>query len=132
MKRSRAGVTGEGGLRRPVTSPRRSFRSCAVARWPQPRADYLCRDLSFRDYFEGARQLAGDGQVRGYLSRAFRSEADGQFRLAVPAPLFSDHRWSGVVMATLGTATALVGGLLSLALGLWVARRLVRAWPAAG
>jgi hypothetical protein len=80
----------------------------AVARAPAPPAGYLGSDYSWRDYFAGARAMAARGKRGGHVSRAFRSEADGQYKFAVSSPVYDgEGAWLGVLVATLGTDSAL-------------------------
>jgi eukaryotic-like serine/threonine-protein kinase len=79
-----------------------------VARAPAPPAGYLGADFSWRDYFTGAKRLAERGRRGGHISRAFRSEADGQYKFALSAPVYGEGgAWLGVLVATLGTDSAL-------------------------
>jgi serine/threonine-protein kinase len=75
-----------------------------LARAPFVAVDNRGRSYQFRDYFQGAAELARQGQRKPYVSRAYRSEADGNFEVAISSPVFdASGRWVGV----------LVGGLYS-------------------
>ncbi len=79
----------------------------AVARAPFAPPGYLGSDYSWRDYFAGARRLGERGHRTGYVSRGFSSEADGVYRFAVAAPVHDGDAWGGVLMAAIGTNSAL-------------------------
>jgi serine/threonine-protein kinase len=75
-----------------------------IAHAPPPPPGRLGRSYAWRDYFIGAHRLGVAGHAGGYISRAFRSEADERTKFAVAAPV--GHA-GAVVMVTLGTDSAL-------------------------
>jgi serine/threonine-protein kinase len=79
----------------------------AIIRAPVVPDGYIGTDYSWRDYFIGARQLGETGQRAGYVTRAFRSEADTYYRFAVAAPIYDGNTWSGVISAAIVTDTTL-------------------------
>jgi eukaryotic-like serine/threonine-protein kinase len=79
-----------------ITSPRGE----PVAQWPEPVPQARGRNYAFRDYFQGALRLArlcvpGHPGRRPtpfvYVSRAFRSEANGALEFAFATPLVRDE-----------------------------------------
>ncbi|HEY3446375.1 MAG TPA: serine/threonine protein kinase [Myxococcales bacterium] len=83
-------------------------RGRVIARWPIPDFDYFCTDFEWRDYFRGARRLGEAGRRETYVSRAYKSEADGGFKFALANPVFGPGgAWQGVLIATVGTSSAL-------------------------
>jgi serine/threonine-protein kinase len=80
----------------------------AMARWPEPPRDFLLRTFGWRDYFQGARRLAVQGQRASYVSRAFKSEADDRYRIAVSAPVYDEQgAWLGVLVGMVETGSTL-------------------------
>jgi len=82
------------------------------ARTSAKSAEYLRRNFAFRDYFDGARQLApeacastpsGAAPRKAHIARAYTSESDGHFEFAISAPLCRDGRWLGVLGGTIAT-----------------------------
>jgi hypothetical protein len=67
----------------------------------------LGKDYSWRDYFLGARRLGEAGLRAGYISRAVLSESDGIWMFGIAAPVYDEDRWAGVLLATIGTDSAL-------------------------
>lgn len=83
-------------------------RGIAIARAPVPPYDYVGKDFSFRDYFIGAKRLGEAGDRGTYAGKALWSEADGQLKLSLSAPVLdSQNRWVGVVNATIGSDSSL-------------------------
>jgi serine/threonine protein kinase len=78
-------------------------------------AEYISRSFEFRDYFRGARTLArsecasGAPSNRGaelrtaYLSRAHLSESEGEFEIAIAAPVCDEMGFIGVLGATIAS-----------------------------
>jgi eukaryotic-like serine/threonine-protein kinase len=92
-----------------------------VAQWPEPVPQVRGRTYAFRDYFQGAVRLArlcvpGDPGRRPtpfvYVSRAFRSEANGALEFAFATPLVRDDDCAlqGVFVITYG-AKAVFGAV---------------------
>jgi hypothetical protein len=67
----------------------------------------LGMDYSWRDYYFGARRLGEAGLRAGYISRALLSETEGIWMFGIAAPVYDGDRWAGVLLATLGTDSAL-------------------------
>ncbi len=67
----------------------------------------LGKDYSWRDYFLGARRLGEAGLRAGYISRAMLSETEGIWMFGIAAPVYDAGRWIGVLLATIGTDSAL-------------------------
>jgi serine/threonine-protein kinase len=83
-------------------------RGVVMARWPEPPPGFLTKNFAWRDYFQGAARLGSRGAHGSYVSRAFQSEANGHYRVAISAPVFGlDGRWLGVITGMLGTGQAL-------------------------
>jgi serine/threonine-protein kinase len=83
-----------------------------LARWPKP-SKIIYWDFSWRDYFKGARQLAREGRHGTYVSRAFQSHEDEDYRFAISAPVYDAQRqWIGVIVGMAKTGRSL--GALSL------------------
>jgi hypothetical protein len=100
-----------------VTSPEGE----PVAQWPEPVPQARGRNYAFRDYFQGALRLArlcvpGHPARRPtpfvYVSRAFRSEANGALEFAFATPLLreDDCALQGVFVITYG-AKAVFGAV---------------------
>ncbi|WP_395839266.1 protein kinase [Archangium violaceum] len=78
------------------------------AHWPAPPEGFLGGDLGWRDYFQGAAQLARKGRHASYFSRVFKSEVDGRHRFALSSPVYDENgQWLGVVAAMVGTGSML-------------------------
>ena len=67
----------------------------------------LGKDYSWRDYFLGARRLGEAGLRGGYISRAMLSETGGIWMFGIGVPVYDEGRWAGVLLATIGTDSAL-------------------------
>jgi len=67
----------------------------------------LGKDYSWRDYFLGARRLGEAGLRAGYISRALLSESEDIWIFGIAAPVYDEGRWAGVLLATIGTDSAL-------------------------
>jgi serine/threonine protein kinase len=76
--------------------------------------EYLNRSFAFRDYFQGARELGrrvcANGASKGtsdqpaaYLSRAHISESEGEFEIAISAPVCDATGWIGILAATISS-----------------------------
>ncbi|WP_438004062.1 serine/threonine protein kinase [Sorangium sp. So ce321] len=75
--------------------------------WPRasaPRGNY-----DFRDYFQGARRLAeGTDPGVAYVSRAFESETDHNYKFALAAPIRgASGEFAGALIATIATDSRL-------------------------
>lgn len=80
----------------------------ARAHWPAPPEGFLGEDFEWRDYFQGAAQLARKGRHASYVSRVFESEVDGHYRFALSTPVYDENgQWLGVVAAMVGTGSML-------------------------
>jgi len=85
------------------------------ARTTRRSEEYIRRSFEFRDYFRGARALAlaecsndasaGPRSELGtaYLSRAHVSESEGEFEIAISAPICDERGWIGVLGATISS-----------------------------
>ncbi|HET7545114.1 MAG TPA: protein kinase [Polyangiaceae bacterium] len=84
------------------------------ARTTRRSEEYANRSFEFRDYFRGARALAlaecsneaspGPRELgTGYLGRAHASESDGEFEIAISAPVCDERGWIGVLGATISS-----------------------------
>ncbi len=88
-------------------------RGRIIGFWSQSQRDVLGKDFGWRDYFQGARRLAAEGQRAAYVSRAFQSEGDGKDVFALSTPVYAaDGTWLGVLATTVATGSRL--GLLRL------------------
>jgi len=67
----------------------------------------LGKDYSWRDYFLGARRLGEAGLRAGYISRALLFETEDIWIFGIAAPVYDEGRWAGVLLATIGTDSAL-------------------------
>ena len=67
----------------------------------------LGKDYLWRDYFLGAQRLGEVNLRAGYISRAVLSETEGIWMFGIAAPVYDDGRWAGVLLATIGTDSAL-------------------------
>jgi hypothetical protein len=80
----------------------------ALARWLKPPEDFLFKNYEWRDYFQGAKQLTAERRQASYISRAFKSEADGRFRIAISAPIYDTRgAWLGVIVGLMETGSTL-------------------------
>jgi hypothetical protein len=81
-----------------------------VARAPFIAKDNRGRVYRFRDYFRGAEEMAklGPRDRKAYVSRAYRSEADGRYELAISFPVFdAADRWVGVLAGSMYSGSTL-------------------------
>jgi hypothetical protein len=76
--------------------------------------EYLSRSFAFRDYFQGARELAQGACANGaskvvsdqrpaYLGRSHISESEGAFEIAISAPVCDARGWLGILGATISS-----------------------------
>ncbi len=66
------------------------------------------RSYTFRDYYRGVKALADEGRRAAYVSRAFSSEGDDVYVIAIAYPVHDDaDRWVGIVGGVLTTGSAL-------------------------
>lgn len=72
-----------------------------------PPSNTIGRRYAFRDYFRGAEELARHGEQKAHVSRAYRSEADGNYSIAISFPVRDGERWVGTLAASLFTGSAL-------------------------
>jgi eukaryotic-like serine/threonine-protein kinase len=86
------------------------------ARTTQRSEEYLRRSFEFRDYFREARALAKSECPNGgaassrrseartaYLGRVHRSENEGEFEIAISAPVCDERGWIGILGATISS-----------------------------
>lgn len=85
------------------------------ARTTQRSEEYISRSFAFRDYFREARALAltecsPEGTTTpsleprpAYLGRVHRSESQGEFEIAISAPVCDERGWIGVLGATISS-----------------------------
>ena len=74
---------------------------------PLDHKNVIGRNYEWRDYFRHARGRGRRGIREAFVARSIRSETDNRYHFAIAAPIFRDGQWSGVVLATLLTDTAL-------------------------
>jgi serine/threonine-protein kinase len=81
----------------------------ATRRWPMPpSSDFLCKEFSWLTYVRVARANGERGSRSVNVGRVFRSEADGQWRFGLSAPVFDEEgRFVGVVGAGIVTDSRL-------------------------
>jgi serine/threonine-protein kinase len=79
-----------------------------LGHWPPPKQPILGKNYGFRGYFRGARELGQRRLPGAFLGPAYRGESSEQleFPFAVPV-LGSSGEWLGVVVGSLGVASAL-------------------------
>jgi hypothetical protein len=78
-----------------------------LAQGPTVAPHVLGLSFAFRDYFQGAVQLAASGRPGVYMARAFRSESNKVLAFALSAPVRGPHgELLGVVAATLSAKAA--------------------------
>ncbi|HEX9620852.1 MAG TPA: protein kinase, partial [Polyangiaceae bacterium] len=76
----------------------------AIERYPKAVFEVLGKNYAFRDYFQGARELGRQGRREAHFARVYRSESDGEVKVALKAPLLDDDgTWLGVTGALIGT-----------------------------
>jgi serine/threonine-protein kinase len=85
------------------------------ARTTRRSEEYMQRSFEFRDYFRGARTLALAQCPRGtrgdpaaetrsaYLGRVHRSESEGEFEIAISAPVCDERGFIGILGATIAS-----------------------------
>jgi hypothetical protein len=86
------------------------------ARTTQKSEEYMRRAFEFRDYFREARALAASECPNGgaaspspsetrtaYLGQVHRSESDGEFEIAISAPVCDERGWIGILGATISS-----------------------------
>jgi serine/threonine protein kinase len=85
------------------------------ARTTRRSEEYIQRSFEFRDYFRGARALAlsecstdaslgqQSEQRSAYLGRVHASESEGEFEIAISAPICDERGWIGVLGATISS-----------------------------
>lgn len=74
-------------------------------------AEYISRSFEFRDYFRGARTLGRSECASGassnlrtaYLGRTHLSESEGEFEIAIAAPVCDEMGFIGVLGATIAS-----------------------------
>lgn len=79
------------------------------ARWPAPLIDdYFCRDFSWRSYFKEARLQAKSASPAVTIGRAVQSEANGNWRISLSAPILDENgAFAGVVSAAVASDSSL-------------------------
>jgi hypothetical protein len=77
--------------------------------WPPPPDPAIFdRSFKFRDYFRGAMPLTTGEEKGVYITRAFHSEGDGQFKFGLTAPVFDrTHAWVGFLVGMKSADSAL-------------------------
>jgi eukaryotic-like serine/threonine-protein kinase len=68
------------------------------------------RNYEWRDYFRGAAKLAERRRHSTYISPAFKSENDDDYKFAISAPVYRNGTWVGVLIAAVA-AQAKLGSL---------------------
>jgi serine/threonine-protein kinase len=75
---------------------------------PGVSAAVMGRSFKFRDYYRGAEELDKQGRRAAYVSRAYRSEGDGDFEIAISFTVRdAADRKVGLLVATIPTGSAL-------------------------
>jgi hypothetical protein len=74
-----------------------------ISHSPSVASRTIGENYAWREYFRGAQRLGEAGLRAGYISRAFRSEADKLYKFGIAAPVYDSGAWVGVLMATIGT-----------------------------
>jgi serine/threonine-protein kinase len=75
---------------------------------PGVSADVMGRSFKFRDYYRGAEELEKHGRRAAYVSRAYRSEGDGDYEISISyAVRDAAERKVGLLVATIPTGSAL-------------------------
>jgi serine/threonine-protein kinase len=76
----------------------------AIARHPRPLFEFRGKSYAFRDYFQRARALGRQGRREAHFARAYRSEGDGETKVALSVPVIDDDgAWLGVIGGLIGT-----------------------------
>lgn len=69
-------------------------------------ADVMGRSFKFRDYYRGAEEVETQGRRAAYVSRAYRSEGDGDYEIAISFPVHdAADRKVGLLVATIPTGS---------------------------
>jgi serine/threonine-protein kinase len=79
-----------------------------ISRAPGVARDNRGLSFGFRDYFRGAAQRGAEKKRAAYVSRAFHSEGDGSYEVALAVPVFdAAGEWIGVLGGAVPTGAAL-------------------------
>lgn len=78
-----------------------------IGRAPRVTVDVMGRSFKFRDYYRGAEELERQGRRAAYVSRAYRSEGDGDYEIAISFTVRDGaDRRVGLLVATFPTGSA--------------------------